>query len=329
MTITHKIANTVLTPMVFLSVSVMNLVCSLLLYSLKHKSDVANHIFKCGYSGINLYLESCSKLKIRHFGDNVPSHESGRKCIFISNHPSMFDSVCLQTWLQKLGRMDTQTCVFVWRTFKYTPIGQLYNSGNIQFVGYGKDIDMATIKKSAQSIVNGDVKTIGIFPEGGIFPNMYKSSNEYAVRYNYKPLQFCCYPKIQGLIWLFEELSFDDASNIDFYDITIGYEGVDRRKLCDVRFSPDDNNVHIYCKKYNLGELFHFLKPQKRVDEEIFRIWLWDIFIQKNTRLYIFKKTNIIEKCASELILPDKSNENIRYLTAFLGILITILVSRK
>ncbi len=337
MSIGHQIGNTVITPFVFCIISIVQLVCACSIRIIKNINPnctsqqntlckkLTNKIYECAYSPLNLFLEMFSRMKIFYFGDKMPPHSSGKKCIIICNHPGLFDSMCLINFCQLVGRMDTQLCSFVYYTFKYSPTGQLLQSGGSKFIGENKIKDEKIIREASQMLVDGHYKTVCIFPEGGVLTQKWlDKTNNYAAKFDYPPMQNCCYPRIQGLAWIFEEISYKDAQNIDLYDITLGYEGVDKRRLCDVNIKHEDMNIHIHSKCHKLSDLYDIFYEKNKIHYDKLQLWLWDAFLWKNKILHNFKfstdTAGILVPGSEQVLLENKTNLNIRYITILIAL---------
>ena len=324
----YRMLNTIFMPFVIFFCIILQYLCAIIIWIGK-KTQLGNkYIYDTVYEYANtpflLLLESINKLKIIHTGDDIK--DSNKATIMFCNHPGYCDSLVLSYWLNTKGRLNTSTCFLMWKGLRYSPVGILQEQCGSKFLGYGFNEDEKTLKDIANKMNSGIYKTVVIFPEGGILRSYLRSkSNSYADKYNYNPLTYCMYPRVNGLVTLLKNIK--DTST-EVANITLGYEGISIknpsgsiRKLSDIGFSEVNNNVHIHNKQISLHILNKMFYPY---EDDSFRNWLWSEFIEKNKLLQRFSTINTLFINNNVYKVNNNTNLYIRLLISIFGIIWTV-----
>tara|TARA_Y100000389_G_C17388758_1_gene478605 strand:+ start:69 stop:1091 length:1023 start_codon:yes stop_codon:yes gene_type:complete len=329
------ILNATFVPLFLLIAGLFQILCGLLMWIL-NKFNVTSRIiydmtYKFAISPVLLFLECANNINIVHTGSDLITNDKG---VFICNHPSYMDPFVICYWLQAKGCLDTSTCFILWKGLKHTPVGVLSKQAGSVFVGYGPDEDKKALLGIANKFNEGRYDKIVIFPEGStLLGYMRDKSNKYASRFGYRPLDFCMYPKVTGLHTIMNNI--DSKDGIQFYDLTLGYEGTSiqrpsgfKRKLTDLKISDVKNTVHIHCIRYPYKQFINTISIDSNISEALLRTWLWKSFSDKNEGLKRLSVTNKLS-CSTSIEYISHTNLYIRYVIASLGILWMIWIFKR
>lgn len=330
------ILNATFVPLFLLIAGLFQVLCGSILWVFNKLNVTSRRMYDTLYnfavSPFLIFLEYANKMNIIHTGSDLITDD---KSVFICNHPSYMDPFVLCYWLQTKGMLDTSTCFILWKGLKHTPVGILSKQAGSVFVGYGADKDKETLLDITNKFNNGRFKKIIIFPEGCTLLGEWRAkSNKYAARSGYGPLDFCLYPKTTGLQLIMQNIHVSD--NIQFYDLTLGYEGMSiqrpsghKRQLTDLKINDVKNTAHLHCIRFPYKHLVHTLSTHDNyVCEDILRKWLWKSFSDKNESLKRLSVTNKLS-CATPIEYTSHTNLYLRYVIAILGVVWVILILKR
>lgn len=203
------------------------------------------------------------------------------RALIMINHLSWADSFVLSPWLHAHNSVNGDTCWPMWRGFLNMPLGWIAYMSECPVLGYGKEVDLKTIRKSVSRFFQRRMTKFFLFPEGAVFQDsMRQKSHEYAQANNLPLLNHCLLPKHGAFLEAGRELHQQGMETL--VDLTMAYPPDSSLynapfNLIDlVKYHPTPVYVHLHVRTFNMREV-----PWEE-EEENLQKWLTQRFVEKD-----------------------------------------------
>ncbi|KAM3571048.1 hypothetical protein VYU27_006903 [Nannochloropsis oceanica] len=202
------------------------------------------------------------------------------RALIMINHLSWADSFVLSPWLHAHNSVNGDTCWPMWRGFINMPLGWIAYMSECPVLGYGKEMDLETIRKSVSRFFQRRMTKFFLFPEGAVFREcMLQKSHEYAQANNLPLLDHCLLPKHGAFLEAGQALHRQGMETL--VDITIAYPPTSSLynapfNVIDlVKYHPTPLYVHLNVRTFDMREI-----PWE--EEDKVRQWLTRRFEEKD-----------------------------------------------
>jgi lysocardiolipin and lysophospholipid acyltransferase len=236
--------------------------------------ELQYYFFGITMQSTSFFYHNILKIPMYVYGDTISKKGTN---LFIMNHRSSLDFLFFISLLTQCTDPE-KTKIVLKSILKYVPgIGWITYANDFPLLNRSFTKDINYLKNIG---THEDEQNLLIFPEGTRYTiEKRESSNMFSKQQGYPIFNNVLLPKSKGTYEIFKSLINNNSLN-KIYDLTIKFEGIERRKaytVFDLIFKNNVKAIHIH-----INEISPYSIP---TEENNFRKWLHKIFVNKDILL--------------------------------------------